>query len=509
MLVTRNMSQTLWEAMLPPEYQQLPPALAAADELLDDPVFFAPYRAHFSEFFGRPSIPVETYLRLMFLKVRYRLGYETLCREVADSISWTRFCRIPLGTKVPHPSTLEKTTSRCGPEVIGELNRALLLKADAAKVLRTDRVRADTTVVQANVAYPTDSGLLARAISRITGLTAAIHAAGAASRTRVRDRRRSARARAHQIACHLSSRTEEAKGAVLAVTGELAGLCQASITEAGRVLANGRRHARRQGDAASGRLLAAIAELDIVLERAGQVVAQTRTRLAGERVESATRIVSLHDGDARPIKKGKLSAPVEFGYKGQVTDNRQGVVLDYSVHQGNPADAKLLAPAIARIKNLLGRAPGAVTADRGYGEAAVDAGLEDLGVSKVVIPRKGKPGTARRELEHSRAFRTLVKWRTGSEGRIAQLKHRYGWDRTLMDGASGTETWCGFGVLAHNTVKISQLIAARNAAAAAAAQPAAADAAAGTGQATVHGTGRAADRATGPPGQQGTLTAAA
>ena len=99
MLVTRNLSQTPWEAMLPPEYQQLPPALAAADALLDDPSFFEPYKAHFSQFFGRPSIPIETYLRMMFLKYRYRLGFESLCAEVADSISWTRFCRIGLGAR--------------------------------------------------------------------------------------------------------------------------------------------------------------------------------------------------------------------------------------------------------------------------------------------------------------------------------------------------------------------------------------------------------------------------
>jgi IS5 family transposase len=104
------------------------------DALLDDPVFFQPYRAHFSAQFGRPSIPIETYLRMMFLKHRYRLGYETLCREVADSLSWSRFCRIPLGTRVPHPSTLGKITARCGRRRSRALNTALLAEADAAKV---------------------------------------------------------------------------------------------------------------------------------------------------------------------------------------------------------------------------------------------------------------------------------------------------------------------------------------------------------------------------------------
>jgi IS5 family transposase len=101
---------------------------------------------------------METYLRLMFLKHRYRLGFETLCREVTDSIGWQRFCRIPLGGTVPHPTTLMKITTRCGPAAIDGLNEALLARAVEARVLKTNRVRADTTVIEANVAYPTDSG---------------------------------------------------------------------------------------------------------------------------------------------------------------------------------------------------------------------------------------------------------------------------------------------------------------------------------------------------------------
>ena len=105
---------SLWESVLPEELQRLPEELARVDALLDDPAFFTPFVPFFDPRIGRPSTPMETYLRLMFLKFRYRLGYESLCREVADSISWQRFCRIPLGTRVPHPTTLMKITSRCG-----------------------------------------------------------------------------------------------------------------------------------------------------------------------------------------------------------------------------------------------------------------------------------------------------------------------------------------------------------------------------------------------------------
>jgi IS5 family transposase len=156
--------------------------------------------------------------------------------------------------------------------------------------------------------------------------------------------------------------------------------------------------------------------------------------------------------------------------KAQVADNVDGVVLDHSVVKGNPADAPMLVPAIERIAARFGKAPKAVTADRGYGEAKVDAELEALGVERVAIPRKGRPGAARQQVQRGKGFTKLVKWRTGSEARISCLKRDFGWRRTLMDGLDGAETWCGWGVLAHNSVKVSRLIEAKGAKSATAAR---------------------------------------
>ncbi len=205
MLRTINNRPSLWELLLPAECQQLPAELDAVDRLFDDERFFAPYREHFSARFGRPSIPIETYLRMMWLKFRYRLGFETLCREVSDSLAWRRFCRIGLGERVPHPTTLMKITTRCGPATIEALNETLLVKAAEAKVVRLDKLRADTTVVEANVAYPTDSGLLAKGVARIAGLCRKINGFGLATRTTTRDRTRSMRRRAHAIGAWLAS----------------------------------------------------------------------------------------------------------------------------------------------------------------------------------------------------------------------------------------------------------------------------------------------------------------
>jgi transposase, IS5 family len=293
----------------------------------------------------------------------------------------------------------------------------------------------------------------------------------------VRDRSRCAGARAREIGAKLRLRAaqtrDEAQAVVRRITGELAGLAERAAADAEQLLFNARRALRRArvkgteraaagvGDAAAGRrrgrLHRAVNDLTDLLAATRRIAAQTRQRLGGIVPEGATRRVSLHDGDARPIAKGRLGRPVEFGYKGQVVDNDDGVVLDHTVERGNPADAPQLAPAVGRVIRRTGRRPRTVTADRGYGEASVENDLHDLGVRTVVIPRKGRPGKARQAHEHRRAFRRTVKWRTGSEARISTLKRQYGWDRTRLDNLEGARIWTGHGVLAHNLVKIAAL----------------------------------------------------
>ncbi len=235
------------------------------------------------------------------MKFRYRLGYESLCREVADSITWRRFCRIPLDGAVPHPTTLMKLTTRCGSAAVNGLNEAPLAKAAKAKLLRANRIRVDTTVVPANVAYPTDSGLLAKAIRRINATATRIQAAGGAARTKLRDRSRAAGKRAHAIAAKLRSRSaagrDEAQAVVARVTGELAELAATAADEAQRLLVNAKRALRRAaakadglracgiGDAVTGRrrgrLARAVNDLTKLLDATRQILAQTRQRVAG------------------------------------------------------------------------------------------------------------------------------------------------------------------------------------------------------------------------------------
>jgi IS5 family transposase len=209
---------SLWEALLPEELKCLPAELAQGDAYLDDERFLAPWRALFDRRLGRPSIPVDTLLRLLYLKHRYGLGYESLCKEVSDSIGWRRFCRIGLDRPVPHPTTLVKLVRRAGPEVIGQLNTALVDKLAQDRLLRGRKLRVD-------------ADLLEQAVRKLGGLVRRIKGRGAASRTRFRDRGRAAGRRMRKLAHALRRRSGNAMAEVDRLTGEVAGLASQTLRQ--------------------------------------------------------------------------------------------------------------------------------------------------------------------------------------------------------------------------------------------------------------------------------------
>jgi transposase, IS5 family len=443
---------TIWELLLPEEAKRLPAELACVDAYLDDERFIAPWRGLFSARLGRPSVPVDTLLRLLYLKHRYGLGYESLCREVSDSIGWRQFCRIGLDQPVPHPTTLVKLVRRAGPEVIEQLNAVLLAKLAQGKLLRARKLRVDTTVVEADIDYPTDADLLEGAVRKLGGLVRRVKARGAASRTRFRDRGRAAGRRMKQLARTLRRRTGVAMGEVDRLTGEVAGIARQSLREVQAVARNARGAlARRPGDGRLGRLVGELAETIAATQR---LLAQTDQRLAGNRV-IADRLVSLADPDARPIRKGKPRHPTQFGYTLLLAEDERGFIADHQLQRGNPPDAPQLVPAVGRVIGVTGRAPGTVVGDRGFGTAANDQMVQALGVQRVGLQRNGTPGKARLALERTRAFRRLRNWRVGIEARISHLKRSFGLRRTRLRRLGGARTWVGLGIFAYNLQRMT------------------------------------------------------
>jgi transposase, IS5 family len=447
--------ECLWDDALPVEVKELPEDLAALDVLLADPELLWPlverWRLEFAQTGrmvlteGRPTIALETFVRLMVLKQRYRWGYRTLVAEVSDSIHLRRFCRISLTERVPDESTVRKLTRRIGAETVAEMTRALIVKVTREKRFRPRAVRIDSTVIEADVKYPTDSDLASSGVSVLAREGRKLAKLVGEKKRRVRDRSRAMGRKLRAISLTIRRRSGEAKAEVLKLTDATGDLLERSIKEARRLAVVARRKARGRGANAKLKAAAALEEL---ADRCEKVARQIKQRVAGELITD--RIISLFDPDARPIRKGKLGKPNEFGYVSQlaeVTENTKpgarGLILPASSALGSRAENALLPGTVAELR-LLRICPREVAFDGGFMPGPTNSALADVSPEMVFIAGRQEPGS-------KRTNRRLRRYRTGAEGRISHLKRRYGLDRSRLKGDEGQQTWTEWAILAYNT----------------------------------------------------------
>jgi IS5 family transposase len=338
-----------------------------------------------------------------------------------------------------------KLTKRLGAGLVEELNAELLALAVERRVLRSRRLRVDTTIVEADIRSPTDSGLCAHAISRLTRLAKRIKASGLASGVPLRDRRRAVGKRVRAISA-ARVRAREMLGTIDRLTGEIATRAKRTEGEARRMLSASRCELS-SGAKAGGAL---VDRLERELEAAEQILAQTDLRLAGQRTIPDRR-VSLVDADARPIRMGSPRRPTEFGYKALLADSAEGFVIADIPERGAPTDGSLLAAAISKAKRT-GMQLRSVYADRGFGTSTADAALAQHRIRDPVIPRQQRAAA----IEQTRAWRRRYRFRNGLEGRISQLK-RKGLRRTRLRSLAGAQTWIGGNTLAHNLQRMALL----------------------------------------------------
>ena len=440
--------ESLWDEVLPGEVRELPEDLAGLDVLLTDAGLLEPIASAWqceALAHGRPTISMATYVRLMVIKQRTGWGYETLMREVSDSIHLRRFCLIALGERVPDESTVRKLTRRLGAAVVNEITRVVIVQARREKRFRPRAVRIDSTVVEADVRYPTDSGLALDSARVLAREARKLLAKVGRDAGYVRDRSRAIGRRVRAMSRTLGRRTGERKRQVLEFTAQAGELVERSIREARRLVVVARRRARGRGAKAK---LRQINKLEIFIERAERVTVQIRRRMRGETITN--RLVSIFDPDARPIRKGKLGKPNEFGFVAQICEvtantktGARGLIIPAAASElGNPSEDTLLPETVAELERL-GISPREVALDGGFNLGPSRQALELFKAERTFIAGRQQPGSRRTQ-------RRLARYRTGSEGRISHLKRGYGLRRTRLKGNEGHQIWDGWATLTYN-----------------------------------------------------------
>jgi transposase, IS5 family len=463
---THRAQRSFGDGLIAEEVKDLHEAwMKHADQLLSDPQIVAAVyealatRRPQSRKRGRPGTPAEVVLRLLVLKHMRNWSYGVLEREVRANLVYRDFTGVG-GEKTPDAKTMGKWGVALGPEVVKQIHQRIVQIARDHRVAAGRRMRVDTTVVETNIHYPTDSSLLGdgvrvltRTMKKITGITGAVGA-------KLRNRSRSVKLRVLEIA-----RAARAKGQPN--RERLAQAYQRLLAATGRVVGQAKRFAKEIGDGikqvANLRRQLVLErlrrELETMVPRVQQVMRQTRARVFAGDTHAEGKIVSLFEPTTEVIRKGKAGKPTEFGKMVKLQEAENQIVIAYEVYDQRPSDSDILMAAIGTHQTRLGRTPHLVAADAGFYSGKNEAAAKARGVKRVCIPNRSTKSPERKREQKKRWFRNGQKWRTGSEGRISVVKRRHGLNRSRYRGDAGMKRWVGLGVIADNLINISRAMA--------------------------------------------------
>ena len=466
MIETRRAQRTFGDGLIADEVTDLHEEwMKRADRVLaDKEIVAAVYEALAkrhpqSRTRGRRGAAAEVVLRLLVLKHMRNWSYGVLEREVRANLVYRDFTRVG-GTKMPDAKTMGRWGVAVGPEVIQQIHDRIVQIARDHRVAEGRRMRVDTTVVETNIHYPTDSSLLGdgvrvliRTMKKITGITGAVGA-------KLRDRSRSVKLRVLEIARAARSKSPPSQARLKEAYRKL-------LDATGRVLGQAQRFAKEVRDgvkSAANRLRQAVLEglrgkLETMAPRLQQVIRQTKARVFAGDTHAEGKIVSLFEPATEVIRKGKAGKPTEFGKMVKLQEAENQIVIAYEVYDERPSDSDLLIAAIETHEAKLGCTPRLVAADAGFYSAKNDAAAKAMGVKRVCIPNRSTKSAERKREQKKRWFRNGQKWRTGSEGRISVVKRRHGLNRSRYKGDAGMKRWVGLGVIADNLVNIGRAMA--------------------------------------------------
>jgi transposase, IS5 family len=446
---------------------QMEPVLAQLDALLDDDFLFQRVKADLARrhphslTHGRRSTPVEVVLRMLVVMRLYRWSFAQTEYWVNDSLVLRQFCRVYL-QPVPDDTTLIRWANLIGEQTLAALNERVVQLARRLQVTRGRKLRVDTTVVPTNIHHPTDSGLLgdgvrvlSRLLRRARRLAEQVPALAALGKAVFRTRTRSCRRLAQQFHRLARKKGPDAIAAMKQAYERQLAVTRASVRQAQQVVA-----ALASATPAARRLRERFENFLPLVEQALQQA--WRRVIAGEAVAAKEKIVSLFEPYTQIITRHKAGQPVEFGRKLWLDEVEGGIVSGWALPQeGGGTDQPYLGAALQRHCERFGRAPHLLAGDRGVSSPENERLAQDMGVKRVVLPWVGRASPDRRKQERSDWWRRGFRFRAGIEGRVHVLQRDFGRERCPYRGEAGMGRWVGWGIVAHNLIRISRVQAAR------------------------------------------------
>jgi transposase, IS5 family len=464
MIAARRVQRSFADGLIAEEVADLwEPWMRQADQVLEDDSLLTliqqelTRRVKKSTTRGRPGTPAEVVLRMLVLKHMRDYSFQELSREVRANLVYREFTRVG-GGKVPDDKTMGRLARQLRPEVIRQVHDRVVAIAQEENIVQGRKMRVDTTVVESNIHYPTDSSLLGDGVRVLTRAMKKIDNIAAEAGAKLRNRSRSVKLRVLDIARAARSKVpqsqeklKQAYGKLLDATSRVAGQAKRFSKE----IAEG---VKRSADILKQAALEGLRkEIDTMLPRVQQVIQQTKARIFDGNTHAEGKIVSLFEPSTEVIRKGKAGKPNEFGKMVKLQEAENQIVTDFEVYEQRPSDSDLLIPSIESHQQKLGRTPHLVAADAGFFSAKNEAAAKEKGVKRVCVPNRSTKSAERRREQKKRWFRNGQKWRSGCEGRISVIKRRHGLDRSRYKGDAGMKRWVGLGVIADNLINIGRM----------------------------------------------------
>lgn len=397
--------------------------------------------------FGRPTIPIESVIRSILTKHLHKnCTFRDVEERLKTDYAWKGFTKLSLTDPVPDHTALNKWELFFGERSIRKLHDQIIEYCKEQKIVKGKKFRTDTTVAPANIHYPTDSGLLSDVVRVITRT---IEKAVPVIKIKryFRTKAKAVKDKMREIGNSLKKRTWEAKQTVKSITKEIVVLTKKVVTRANAI---------KDQIQTTGTLMAVAAQETLArfIGLAQTLIQQTTKALEGKKIKN--RIVSIFQPGMRPIVKGKLFPPCEFGRKTQIDEIENNIISDWKVFTRNEPDTDVVVPAIDRHRKRFGHDPTLVATDRGCDSEENQQTLKPR-VNHVSIPHRGFKTKQRLRTEKSRWFREAQDWRAGGEATISVLK------RTSSVGQNRAKTEFGhlqgiaWGIVGRNLRTIAAL----------------------------------------------------